>query len=225
MKLKRIITLVVIAAAAVIGILCLGLRNDFDAQGYVQAILDQTFKGETEKLADMVAGVSEEALYQQYEEGVNSFVENNLLNNVEADEEVKQKFVELWKDVFKSFKYEVKQAEKISNEQYEVDVELEPTDIFLQFVASVEIEQQNLNTKVEKGEYSGTKEEIESQMQKEVLESRYNSLKTAYENPQYSEKTVVQFRVTSDEKHVFSIEEEEITTLLTKLLRLDEIQD
>lgn len=225
MKPKRIITLVVIVAAAVIGILCLGLRHDFDAQGYVQAILNQTFKGETEKLADIVADASEESLYQQYEDGVDSFVTKNLLNNVEADEEVKQKFVELWKDVFKSLKYEVKQAEKISNEEYAVAVEIEPTDIFLQFVASVETEQQNLNTKVEKGEYSGTKEEIESQMQKEVLESRYNTLKAAYENPQYSEKTVVRFRVTSDENHVFSIEEEGITTLVTKLLRLDEIQD
>lgn len=225
MKSKRNIAIVLIAVVALVGIIFLMIRNDFDAKGYVEAILSQTLKGEVEDAAEIVEGATEESLYQQYEEGIMAFVDHNLLNNVEVEEETRQKFVVLWEDVFKSLRYEVKEAEKMDDDEYVVKVEVEPTDVFLKFVESVEAEQQYLKDKVEAGEYKGTEEEITAQMQQDVLLKRYETLQTAYDNQQYSEKVTVELRVTSNDEDVFSINEEDISNMITKILRLDEIQD
>lgn len=225
MKSKRVITLCLLSIAVVMGLVAFSLRQDFDAEAYVRATIEHAFSGETEELAKIVTNVDEEYLRTSYEESMRSFVVNNILNHESDDQEVEDQFLLLTKEFFKGLQYEVHPAKKISQQEYEVDVEYAPTDLFLQFVASMEVEQKLLKEKVEKGEYQGTKEEIEAQMKQDVIQNRYQTLQNACEQQQISEKMVMTFHVTSDSNRVFSIEQEEITRLMEKILRLDEIQD
>ena len=78
--------------------------------------------------------------------------------------------------------------------------------------------------KAENGEYQGTKEEINAQMQSEFLNRSYELLETAYQNMQYGETETIVFKVKSNDKNVFSMKEDEISSFITKILRLDEIQ-
>ena len=59
-------------------------------------------------------------------------------------------------------------------------MEFQPSDVFLQFITSIQTESENLKQKAENGEYQGTKEEINAQMQSEFLNRSYELLETAY---------------------------------------------
>lgn len=218
-----------VAVAAVIvillGIVCVGLFQDFDAQGYVLAILEQRFQGEVTQAKKIIKEAEEEELVAQYESGIEKFVEDHITGGIDTDAELEAKFGELCKKIFASMKYEVHEAEKISRKEYRVNVEIEPSDIFIKFVEGIQAESARLSEKVEKGEYRGTKEEIHAQMQKEFLENSYKLLEESYENRQYGEPEIIEFQVVSDENNIFSVRENEISLLITKILRLDEIQD
>lgn len=225
MRSKKGIAATIIIMLVLVGIVCFGLLRDFDAQGYVRAVLDQTFQGEVKDAAEIIEGSTEEELYRQYEEGIETFVENYITADIEIDQKSKQEYVNLCQEIFGVMKYRVLEAEKISRKEYDVKVEIQPSDVFQQFVKSVAEDAELLAEKAEKGEYKGTKEEISSQMQEEFLKNSYESLKNAYQNMQYGEKETIVFNVKSDDYNVFSLEEEEISLLITKILRLDEIQD
>lgn len=224
MKSKKGTAAIIAVIVVLVGIVCMGLLRDFDAQGYVRAILNQRFQGDVTEAEEILEDTTKKELVRQYEEGIENFVAAYITNGVEMDETLEQKFVELCKEIFSSMKYQVNEAEKISRKEYDVSVEFEPADVFPQFIASIQTESENLKQKAENGEYKGTKEEINVQMQNEFLNRSYELLEAAYKNMQYKDTETIVFKVKSNEKNVFSMNEEEISALITKILRLDEIQ-
>ena len=224
MKSKKGTVAIIAVIVVLVGIVCVGLLRDFDAQGYVRAILNQRFQGDVTEAEEILEDTTKKELVRQYEEGIENFVAAYITNGVEMDETLEQKFVELCKEIFSSMKYQVNEAEKISRKEYDVSVEFEPADVFPQFIASIQTESENLKQKAENGEYKGTKEEINVQMQNEFLNRSYELLEAAYKNMQYKDTETIVFKVKSNEKNVFSMNEEEISALITKILRLDEIQ-
>lgn len=224
MKSKKGTVAIIAVIVVLVGIVCVGLLRDFDAQGYVRAILSQRFQGDITEAEEILEDTTKEELISQYEEGIESFVTAYITNGVEIDEALEQKFVDLCKEIFGSMKYQVNEAEKISRKEYDVSVEFESVDVFPQFIASIQTESELLKQKAENGEYKGTKEEINAQMQNEFLNRSYELLETAYQNRSYGDMETIVFKIKSNEKNVFSMNEEEISALITKILRLDEIQ-
>lgn len=224
MKSKKGTAAIIAVIVVLVGIVCVGLLRDFDAQGYVRAILNQRFQGDVTEAEEILEDTTKKELVRQYVEGIENFVAAYITNGVEMDEALEQKFVELCKEIFRSMKYQVNEAEKISRKEYDVSVEFEPADVFPQFIASIQTESENLKQKAENGEYKGTKEEINVQMQNEFLNRSYELLEAAYQNMQYKDTETIVFKVKSNENNVFSMNEEEISSLITKILRLDEIQ-
>lgn len=220
-----IIGTVVIALATVSLLFGMGLFNNFDAQGYVRAILNQNLQGDVKEAGAMVDGKTEEELLQQYEDGVYSFVKKNITSGIEMDEELEGKYIALCKDIFKAMKFEVGEAQKVDGDKYHVPVKYQTADIFPKFVASVAEESVRLMTKVEKGEYQGTLEEINSQMQEEFLNNSYELLKKSYEEAQYGEKETMTFVVERDEKGLYTMDNAQIYDFILKIMGLDEIQD
>ena len=163
MKSKKGTVAAIAVIIVLVGIVCIGLLRDFDAQGYVRAILNQRFSEE------ILEDTSKKELLKQYDEGIESFVSDYITNGVEIDSELEKKFVDLCKEIFGAMKYQVNEAEKISRKEYDVSVEFQPSDVFLQFITSIQTESENLKQKAENGEYQGTKEEINAQMQSEFL--------------------------------------------------------
>ena len=176
-------------------------------------------------VASMVEGQTEEELYAQYEEGIESFVVNNITSGVEMDAELQEKYIALCREIFAAMKYDVKEAEKISRKEYQVPVEYQSADIFKNFVTAVSNEYTRLMQKVENGEYQGTLEEINAQMQADYLNNTYELLKTAYEAVQYAGPETMIFTVKEDENGLFTLDEAQIYEFITKIMGLDEIQD
>lgn len=230
MKLKKgIITgiiIVVIASVAIVSVLFgMGVFKKFDAQGYVSAILDQSFKGDVKGMANVVEGKTEKELIQQYEEGVKAFVTKNITTGIELDEELEAKYIDLCKEIFASMKYEVKSAEKQENGEIIVSVEYKATDVFSRFTALLAEESAAMTEKVEKGEYQGTVDEINAQMQNDFLNNSYELLKKAHEEAQYGEKETMKFAVKKIENKLYTMDDSQIYEFRVKILGLDAKED
>lgn len=211
-------------AIAMITVACSWIFRDFDAQGYVNAVLNQHFQGDISTVSEYVDKTPEE-LTAQYEEGVASFVNNNITSGVEVDEELEQKYIELGKNIFSIMQYSVKEAEKISSKEYNVPVVYQTMNVFPTFIEQVEAESVRIKDKVEAGEYQGTLEEINAQMQEEFLNNAYICLNYAYREVRYEAKETMIFKVTKNEDGLFVIDESQIHEFTSKIMGLDEIQD
>ena len=222
---KKIIIGVSIAAMVAItflAIVAVGMFRDFDAQTYVRAILNQTFKGDVAETVTVI-DAEEGELLKQYEESIRAFVENNVTTGVEMDEETKEKYVGLCKEIFASMKYEVKEAEKVGKKEYRVPVEYQTTDIFTKFTSALAAESERLKDKANKGEYQG--EDINLQMQNEFLTNSYELLKSAASQAEYAEPETMVFVVKAGENDLFAMEEGQIIEFIMKIMGLYEIQD
>lgn len=226
-KKKLIITISIIAVigVAALGIVFSGLVNGFDAKAYTEAVLRQNFRGETAALSTMVEGATEEELTEQYEKGVVTFVENNITGGIAVDEELQKKYYDLGKKIFAELKFEVKEAERISRNEYRVPVEYQSTNLFTKFKEATNQELKNCNAKMEKGEYKGTFDEINMQMQTEFVSNCYTQLENLVKDMSYLERTSVIFTVKKDENGVFGLDSKELSQFMEKILGLDAIQD
>ncbi len=201
------------------------LTKEFDAKSYVSAVLEQTYHGDVEKAYEIMDNVTEEELKQQYEAGISSFVKNNIISGIEVDTKTEEKFITLGKEIFKAMKFEVLEQESISDEEYQVAVSYQSSDVFLKYVDYIQQESEYINEKVEDGVYKGTVEEINEQIQKEFITSAYALLEKAYEDMEYDDAEETKFNVTANSAKLYKLNEEELHDFMLKIMKLDQIQD
>lgn len=209
------ILLVIMAACTTFG--------DFDAGGYVQATLDQMFQGDAAKLASFEEK-SEKDLEDAYEEYIRTFSEG-LTEGLNASPEMEDQFFELCREIFRTAKYNVAETEKVSKEEYRVSVEIQPADTFVKWESMLAESVQSISEKAERGEYQGTEEEILQLMLFDIAAQSCELLESAYQETEYGEKETVVLTVKKDENGTFQPDEDEISDFVTKILRLDAIQD
>ncbi len=214
---------VILVAAVVVA--CIGLNQDFDAGKYVSTILDYTFKGTAKDTEEMFDEKSIVQLENQYEAQMQSFVENSVTGKVVMDATMQEKYTAVCKDIFKAMKYKVKVVHKVSKDEYKVTVEYQISDVFSKYMTAAATEQQKLMDKVERGEYKGTQEEINLQIQTEAIENNYQLLKSAYENMQYEKSVEMIFVVKKGSNEMFALDSEQLSEFIAKIVGLDEIQD
>ena len=91
MKSKKGTVAAIAVIIVLVGIVCIGLLRDFDAQGYVRAILNQRFLGYVTEAEEILEDTSKKELLKQYDEGIESFVSDYITNGVEIDSELEKK--------------------------------------------------------------------------------------------------------------------------------------
>lgn len=201
-----------------------GVLKGFDAEAYTEAVLKQRLSGNTKELAELTKDVSNEELTAQYEEEIRTFVEGYITKDVEMGEELTGKYTKLCSEIFQDLKYKIKKAIRKDRNTYEVEVEIYPTDTFLIFSEKLKHPADEMIQKAENGEYKGTGEEIQAQMQKEFLEYSYTLLEESFRESKTGEKETILLKITNHEKRGFAVEEKSFETFLTDILRLDEVE-
>lgn len=79
--------------------------------------------------------------------------------------------------------------------------------------------------KIEKGEYEGfAEEEADQQILLDIINHAYELLDTAYMDIEYGEEETVIFHVRAETGSEYSVDEDDMDSLIRKILRLDEIQ-
>ena len=174
--------------------------------------------------SQLMEGTTEDQLLKQYEAGITSFVKNSITSGVELDDELQGKYIELCKKVFGAMKYEVKEAKDTKEGGFEVTVSYKPSNVFANFITKIGEENARLTEKVENGEYRGTLEEINSQMQKDFMTNAYTLFEESYGAIEYGEEETFVFTIVKDAEGMYDLDEAQISEFITKILNLDEIQ-
>ena len=142
--------------------------NEGKAEKYVQANLDLTFQGQTQE-AKEILGASDSDLKKVYENGINAFVQDCLLNGVETENDFSETYGVLIKEIFSSARYQVSGVKKTGSKTCEVTVKYQPVDVFTRFMPKLKEESEKIQADKDAGKYSGTDEEIKEAM---VLDDR-----------------------------------------------------
>ena len=225
---KKTIGIIIGAAVAVIAlgaVVFVGMNRDFKADKYVNVILDYTFKGKAKDAGKMFDEQALAQMEKQYEDNITAFVEKNITGGIEMDAEMKEKYTALCKDIFATMKYEVKNVEKVDGDEYKVTVEYQASNIFGTYMETATQEAGKMMEKVQRGEYQGTRDEINAQIQQETITNDYALLEAAYQNVQYGEKETMVFIVQRGENEAFALESVALSEFLAKIMALDAKQD
>ncbi len=202
-----------------------GCGRDFDAAGYVQALLDLTFQADVTKASAFMEDASKEALMQAYRDSIDRFVAANITSGLELGELKTTRFAELVSKIFMVMRYQVQDGRKTGKREYEVPVEICPADVFTAFQEMLVEDSLKMAEKIEKGEYEGaTEEETNQQILLDIVNHAYELLDTAYMDIQYGEEETVILHVSADRGSEYSVDEDDMDGLIRKILRLDEIQ-
>ena len=147
-----------------VAVILSGCRKDFDAAGYVQALLDLTFQGDVSQAAGFMEEASRESLMQAYQDSIDRFVAANITSGMEIGELKTTRFADLVSRIFMTMRYGVGEAEKTGKEEYEVSVDIWPADVFIRFNQMLIEDSLKMAEKIEAGEYKGATEEETDQM-------------------------------------------------------------
>lgn len=202
-----------------------GAFRQFDARGYVTAVLKQMLEGDVKSAEEIMDGVTEEHLTAQYEAGVQSFLHILVSKDAEMTAELEEKYLAVCKKILASSKYEVQEAEKKSDGEILVPVTYRATNVLQLFQEAEAGEMASMNEKKERGEYRGSLEEVQKQMQEEYLSDCCGILEEAFEKMEFGEKQTVVMKIIKDEDGLYKLEETTITQFLLKILNLDEKED
>ncbi len=218
---KNILKIWVMCAAVILG--TAGCGKDFDAAGYVQALLDLTFQGEISGAAGFMEDASEETLMRAYQDSIDRFVAANITSGMDIGELKTSRFAELTSKIFLTMRYGVGEAKKTGKREYEVEVDIWPADVFVNFQDMLTEDSLKMAEKIEAGEYEGETEEETGQMiLSDIINHAYELLDTAYMDIQYGDKETVTLRVYAERGGDASIDEDDMDRLFRQILRLDE---
>lgn len=217
---KRILSLLICIAVIVTAT---GCQKEFDAAGYTRALLHLTFQGDTEEAMKVIDGATYETLMLKYQESIDTFTSNVITGQFDLSEAKYIQFAELVAKIFAVMRYEVGEAEKTGRKEYEVTVRIQPADIFTNYEELLNADSVKLTQEINEGKYTGTEEEISEQILTDIVNRSYELLDTAYNEVQFGESQTVVLTVKADENNEYSIEEEDMNSLIAKILCLDEM--
>lgn len=207
----------------IVVMMSVGCQRNYDASGYTNAILDLQFQGDTKAAITFVEGTTQSSLMEMYREFVDDFLTGYITDGMELTDEQEKEFSNLLSRIFASMRYEVGEAEKTGEKEYEVPVVIRPIDVFIRYRQLLTEDSIKISGKVQSGEYKGSEEEIQSQIMEEITVNAYQLLEKAYESCEYDGKQTVILRVKADKNDVYFIDEDDMNNLIKKILRLDEI--
>ncbi len=186
-KVKRIALALV--CVLLVGALS-GCGSKFDAKGYLNALLDASYKGDSKAFVDMKLGTEDEAA-KLYEQGIDAEM-SAFLSGVTVSDELESEFRDIFKQMLGSVKYTVGDAEK-QGDNYVVTVTYEKMKIF-EPVMSQYTEQVTALA----AEWQANPDSMpasEDAMMEEILVILRDCMKEALPNVQYAESATTTVRI------------------------------
>lgn len=124
-KMKKVMVLL---AAMLVAAMLGGCGGSFDASQYVKALLDNSYKNDSEAFVKEKVGTKEEA-EKLYTEGIDTEMAS-ITTGMSVPEDLEAEFRTVLEDVYKNVKYTVGDANKKDSKTYEVEVKCEKMNIF-----------------------------------------------------------------------------------------------
>lgn len=200
-------------------LLLVGCTADFDAEGYTKAVLDVSYKNQTEQYVELTESTEKDA-EQIFEQNLDAMVEE--FGGLMLSEELMENYRGLFADMMKQVKYEVGEAIKDEEQNYTVNVTICPMRIFDDTYAVFQQEAEAYAREISDGALNGNAVPTEEEMQNHVFELYYQILKNALEDEvQYGDPETVTVHVNRDEDNIYSIPKEDIAALDEKTISME----
>lgn len=196
-----------------------GCGFDFDASGYVQACLDANAHGEFEAYAE-ITNTSLETVEQQFNNRMDQ--EISYLDAYHIDEDRKNKFRELFTNMYGSFKYEVGEAVKNDDGSYSVPV----TTYKLMVFKDVMKEGESYMTDYAQQEIDAGRTPTENDLYITAVDFMYDYISKNLESLEYAEgvSTTITVAPTSSDSRVYSVDQYALQSLLEDMVDIENAQ-
>lgn len=190
-------------------------QGEFDASGYVQGIMDATYKAEFDKYVELTEDTQEnsQAAYDTVmDTKAQAFA---TYTAVTLTDESKAKFIEYSKRIYKNAKYEVLEATK-TDKGFTVDVVISPITILQSITTEGEAFVTEFNTKNSNGEFAElTEEEFQAEYANGIMQIFENNIAKI----QYGEDVTITVSVNLQEDKVYTLDTEEFTKIDSVILQ------
>ena len=204
---KKIALLLVMVCVMSLLTACGGLTEE-DAQNYVQAVLDASYKGEFDAYIEVTGSTREEA-EEMYNKSLEMTLANAGFNEAISNDKLKDDYKNLFIDLAKLSNYEITNVSKNDDDNFMVEVTVKPFD----FMSDLEEEMIDIFTeKITNASKIPTKDEMII-MSFEVM---YDLLKEKADDPQYGDSTTVVLRLEADDAE-YKINDDDLATLDSSL--------
>lgn len=218
-KKKGIIAVMVAVALLAMLVGCVGT---FDASGYTKAILDVTYKNETEQYIELT-GSSKEAASEIFTKNLDTAMAD--FESLNLPEELENKYRQLFEDLIKSVRYTVSEAKEDEDGNFTVDVSIEPVTIFDDTYEDFQNQAKEYATQVSNEVMSGAQMPSDADMQNHIYEIYYNILNGVLENGlNYGEAQTVTVHVNRGEGDIYEVPQEDMASLDNKMLSREVLQ-
>jgi len=113
---------------------CGGGLNELDATRYIQGILDENYKGTSTKEFRSLLDITEDDVAEIYQSALETEASFFLayFDIVSEDQELFDRIVALYKEIYSHSDYTVQPANKLSSGNFGVEVNVRPIDLFQQ---------------------------------------------------------------------------------------------
>lgn len=216
-KRKIILAAVIMTIAAVAAVAGAWLYyNRFDAGEYVQAVLDVSYKNETELYVE-ITGDSDEEAARIFEESLNATMEGFEASDM--PEELMPEYRELFGAIANAVSYTVGEPEREKDGTYAVPVKVKPITLFPDTYETFQTRAQEYADQVTDSVMNGAQMPSDEEMQAQIYQIYYEVLKERVDSGMlYSGARDVILHVTKEGSRDFEINADDMDRLDSVLI-------
>lgn len=208
--------LAVLAAAAAASAGIYAYINRYDAGDYVQAVLDVSYKKQTE-LYEEITGTEKEEAEKIFENNLDATMEG--FESTDMPEEMKPLYRELFGEIAGRVCYTVKEPVKAGRGEYEVSVTVKPVTLFPDTYDTFQEEAGEYADQITDSVMQGAEMPTEEEMQNMIYEMYYNVLNDKLDSGMlYGEPCEIVLHVKKEGAGQFEIEPEDMDRLDSALI-------
>lgn len=210
-----------VVAAVLLAVLG-GCVNKFNAAGYTKALLDVTYKNETEQYIELT-GSTQEAADEIFTKSLDATMED--YEKLNLPDELEKNYRQLFGDLMKSVRYTVSEAKEDDNGNFTVDVSVEPITIFDDTYSQFQEKAKEYATQVSNDVMNGAEMPSEEEMQNHIYDIYYHILNEVLEQGlSYGKAEKVTVHINKGEGDIYEIPKEDMTALDDKMLSREVLQ-
>ena len=209
-----VILAVIIAAGAFAGIYL--YINRFDAGEYVQAVLDTSYKNETDQYVE-ITGITQENAEKIFEDNLDATMEG--FESSEMPEEMLPKYRELFGEIAGKVSYTIGEPEKQEDGTYTVPVIVKPITLFTDTYETFQTRAQEYAQEVTDSVMNGGEMPTDEEMQNRIYQIYYDVLKERVDSGMlYGGARNITLHVTKEGSREFIIDQDDMDKLDSTLI-------
>ncbi|MCI8836394.1 MAG: hypothetical protein HFH24_13745 [Ruminococcus sp.] len=195
----------------------------FDACTYTQAVLDVSYKNQTEDYME-ITGASQEEADEIFQRNLDTTMQD--FKSMELSGELEENYRKLFEEIIKQVNYTVGEAVKEENGDFTVDVEIKPVLLFDDTYEEFQKKSEEYAASITSDVMEGAEMPSDEEIQAKVYQIYYEVLQAGLEaGPHFGETEKVTVHIQKTEDGVYEIPSEDLKTLDASMISQEKLAD